>query len=170
MTNNSTRSAQTGGVLFVSLIMLLLMTVMVISGSGASYLELMMGTNSQNATEALLRAEQSTLRGEQRIIANFNGAPTVDFSASSTDGLYLDSQININTIDWAAIHSESEGAGADVRQYVIEYIGAVPASGGSLGLGAGAGASMRYLYRVSGRGTSSRASARVVQTIFATTE
>ncbi len=46
---------------------------------------------------------------------------------------------------------------------------AIPANGSSAAVGTGA-ASNRFVYRVSGRGTADRSSARVVQTIYATVE
>lgn len=168
--NGISRSAQAGAALFVSLIMLLLMTLMILAASRSSILELLMATNAQNANEALQRAEDATLRGEQRIVTDFDGIPTLDFSADPDDGLYLDAELAVDTVDWAALQAESDGVGEDQRDYIIEYIGPATVTGGSLALGAGAASSIRYLYRVSGQGLSSRSSARVVQTIFATME
>jgi len=66
--------------------------------------------------------------------------------------------------------AERIGAGDAFREYILEYLGPVTATGGSLSVGAGMASDTRYLYRVSGRGASSRGSARVVQTIYATAE
>jgi type IV pilus assembly protein PilX len=161
---------QDGAALVVSLIMLLLMTLMIVATSRSSILELLMATNAQNANEALQRAEDSTLRGEQRILRDFGGVPSVDFSAVANDGLYLDTELVVNKVDWTALKFESEGVAADKRDYIIQYIGPATVVGGSLALGAGSASSIRYLYRVSGQGSSSRSSARVVQTIFSTME
>ncbi len=163
-------SKQRGAALFVSLIMLLLMTMIGLAATRSSNLELIMGTNTQNAAQALLRAENSTLDGEERIIANFNGAPSTDFSINTADGLYRDDEIVVDALNWAALNNETAGAAPELREYIIEYLGPVTASGGSLGMGTGAAANTRYLYRVSGRGSASRGSERVVQTIFATME
>jgi Tfp pilus assembly protein PilX len=148
------------------------MTLMIVATSRSSILELLMATNAQNTNEALQRAEDSTLRGEQRILTDFDGIPTVDFSAVADDGLYLDGQLAVDTVDWIAqdIGFESDGVDADQRNYIIQYIGPATVTGGSLALGAGAASSIRYLYRVSGQGLSRRSSARVVQTIFSTME
>lgn len=161
---------QDGAALVVSLIMLLLMTLMIVATSRSSILELLMATNAQNANEALQRAEDSTLRGEQRILRDFGGIPAVDFSAVASDGLYLDTDLVVNEVDWTALTFESEGVDADQRDYIIQYIGPATVVGGSLAVGAGSASSIRYLYRVSGHGSSSRSSARVVQTIFSTME
>ncbi len=168
--NSNNRSMQDGAALVVSLIMLLVMTLMIVATSRSSILELLMATNAQNANEALQRAEDSTLRGEQRIVRDFGGIPTVDFGADPGDGLYLDAELVVDTVDWTALQFESDGVGADQRDFIIQYIGPGTVTGGSLAIGAGAASSTRYLYRVSGQGLSSRSSARVVQTIFATME
>lgn len=167
---NSSRSMQSGAALAVGLIMLLVMTLMVLASSRTSVLDFLMAVNTQNSNEALQRAEDSVLRGEQRIVTDFGGIPTTDFSAGAEDGLYLDGEIVVDTIDWSDIHHESDGEDADQRDYIIEYIGPAMVPGGSLAVGAGAASSIRYLYRVSGQGASSRSAARVVQTIFSTME
>ena len=94
----------------------------------------------------------------------------MDFSAVASDGLYLDTDLVVNEVDWTALTFESEGVDADQRDYIIQYIGPATVVGGSLAVGAGSASSIRYLYRVSGHGSSSRSSARVVQTIFSTME
>jgi hypothetical protein len=124
----------------------------------------------QNVAEALMRAEDSTLTGETFVELNFQGAPTVDFSEDPTDGLYTDLELDINTVHWDQYETERFGADEELREFVVEYVGAVTALNGSLAVGAGAATDLRYLYRVSGRGESSRGSARVVQTIYATAE
>jgi len=166
----SMQSAQQGAALVVSLIMLLLMTLMVVAATRSSIMELLMATNTQNENEALQVAEDSVLRGEIRILTDFNGAPTIDFSADPDDGLYVDTELVVDSLDWSAIATEVEDADTNPKEYIVQYIGPSPAIGGSLAVGAGATTNIRYLYRVSGQGESQRSSARVVQTIFATME
>jgi Tfp pilus assembly protein PilX len=184
---------QEGAALFVSMTMLLLVTIIVLTATRTSNLELIMGVNTQNAAESLMRAESSTVEGEDRIFVDFSGAPSFDFSQIETDGLYLDAEIDMDTVDWMGMNYEMfyiangdstriETSGVafipgdynsianDIREYMLEYIGSVPLAGGSLAAGAGGAMGKRYLYRVSGRGTGNRRSARVVQTIFATVE
>jgi len=170
MKYRAVQGSQEGAALFVSLVILLLMTIIALTATRMSNLEFIMGTNTQNAAESFMRAENSALEGEQRILLNFFGAPTIDFSANPDDGLYLDGEITVDTVNWAAFNYETAGADPDLREYIIEYLGPAPLSGGSLALGVGAASGTRYLYQVSGRGTSSRRSTRVVQTIFATIE
>ncbi len=163
-------SKQRGAALVVSLMMLVVMTLIIVSGARSSALEILLADNAQNAQQALMRAEDSALQGEQRVELNFPGAPSADFTVSTTDGLYVVGELVLDTVDWAAIPAESVGAGDTLREFIIEYLGPAPAVGGSLAVGAGAASDLRYLYRVSGRGAFSRGSARVVQTILATAE
>lgn len=170
MRNVTNPSGQQGMAMFITLIMLLLMTMIVVNGARFSNLELLLGNNSQHAIQALMRAEDSVLTGEQLIDFSYAGAPTTDFSLDQGDGLYIAGEIDLSAVDWSAYVSEQEGAGDTLREYIIEYIGPASATGGSLSVGAGVASDTRYLYRVSGRGASSRGTARVVQTIFATAE
>ncbi len=170
MSNSRSLSKQKGMALFISLIMLLLMSVIILHGARSSTLELLLGNNAQHTAQALMRAEDSVVAGESLIEVNYVGAPTVDFSADQSDGIYIVGEIDVNTVDWVAYVAERIGAGDAFREYIIEYLGPVTATGGSLSVGAGVASDTRYIYRVSGRGASSRGGARVVQTIYATAE
>lgn len=161
---------QDGMAMFMSLILLLLMTLIIVHGARSSTLEIFMANNVQNVAQALMRAEDSVLTGETFVEINYAGAPTVDFSLDETDGFYSDLEIDIGSLYWEGMGTERSGAGETVREYVVEYVGPVTALRGSLSMGAGAASEKRYLYRVSGRGASTRGSARVVQTIYATAE
>ncbi len=156
--------------MFVSLIMLLLMTLIIIHGARSSTLEIFMANNVQSVAQALARAEDSALTGETFVELNYPGAPTVDFSAVQTDGFYSDLEIDVVSLDWADYTTEQTGAGAEFREYIVEYVGPVTALGGSLSMGAGAASEKRFLYRIRGRGASSRGSKRVVQRIYAMAE
>jgi type IV pilus assembly protein PilX len=159
---------QRGMVLIISLIMLMVLTMIGLSSARISGLEVIMGANTENSVESLMVAEDSALSGEFRITAEFAGPPTFDLSADPDDGLYLDDNIVIETMDWSSLASEIETrAGQPDREYIIEYIGPRTLPGSSLAIGTGATGNIRYLYRVSGRGVSDRGSARVVQTIYA---
>ena len=52
-------SKQKGMALFISLIMLLLMSVIIVHGARSSTLELLLGNNAQHTARALMRAEDS---------------------------------------------------------------------------------------------------------------
>ena len=105
-------SRQQGMAMFTSLVILLLMTIIVLHAARSSTLEVFMGNNSQHTAQALMRAEDSVVAGETLLETDYQGAPTVDFSVVQSDGLYVDAEIDVNTIDWYGIVSEQEGAGA----------------------------------------------------------
>ena len=170
MSNSRSLSKQKGVALFISLIMLLLMSIIILHGARSSTLELLLGNNAQHTAQALMRAEDSVVAGESLIELNYVGAPSVDFSANQADGMYIVGEINVTTVDWTAYAAERVGIGDNYREYIIEYMGPAMTSGGSLSAGAGPASNIRYLYRVSGRGESGRGGARVVQTIYATAE
>jgi Tfp pilus assembly protein PilX len=170
MTQLRTVSKQKGMAMFVSLIMLLLMTLIIIHGARSSTLEIFMANNVQSVAQALMRAEDSTLGGETFVAINYAGAPTVDFSANGDDGFYTDIEIDVNRLDWTEYQTERAGAGENLREYIVEYVGPVTALRGTLSVGAGAASDKRFLYRISGRGESTRGSTRVIQTIYATAE
>ncbi len=163
-------SKQKGMALFISLIMLLLMSVIIVHGARSSTLELLLGNNAQHTARALMRAEDSAVAAEGLIELNYSGGPSIDFSANQSDGIYIAGEINVNAVDWTGYAAERIGTGDNYREYIIEYLGTAVTTGGSLSIGAGAASDIRYLYRVSGRGESSRGGARVVQTIYATAE
>jgi Tfp pilus assembly protein PilX len=156
--------------MFVSLIMLLLMTLIIVHGARTSTLEIFIANNVQNVAQALMRAEDSALSGETLIEVEYAGPPTIYFSENKQDGLYTDLEIHINRLDWSEFATEHVGDGEQLREYIIEYVGPVSALRGTLSIGAGAASEKRYLYRISGRGESSRGSTRVVQAIYATAE
>jgi len=161
---------QKGIAMFVCLIMLLLMTMIIIHGARSSTLEIFMANNMQSVAQALMRAEDSALDGENLIEANYPGAPNFDFAADDDDGWYVDVEIDVESVHWDEYVIERTGEGPYLREYVVEYIGSVAAMEGTLAMGAGSSADKRFLYRVSGRGASNRGSTRVVQTIYATKE
>ncbi len=163
------RSKQRGTALLMSMIMLLLMSAIVLQGARSSVLELLIGNNVQHAAEALLNAEDSVIFGENVIEANYAGAPSFD-NDSQDDGVYIVGDIGIDSVDWSSLDANRSGSGDSYREYVVEYLGPAAATGGSLSVGAGAASDTRYIYRVSGRGESTRGGARVVQTIYATAE
>jgi len=160
--------SQSGVVLVISLIMLMVLTMIGLSSTRISGLEVLMGVNTQDSVVSLMIAEDSAFAGEQRILANFGGPPTFDLSVDQEDGLYLDENLVIDTVDWATlIHEEELRDGEPSREFIVEYIGPRTVPGRGLGVGLGAVDDKRFIYRVSGHGGSNRGSARVVQTIYA---
>ena len=159
---------QNGVVLVISLIMLMVLTMLGLSSARISGLELLMGVNTQDTVTSLMIAEDSAFAGEQRILNDFGGPPNIDLSANDQDGLYLDADLVIDTVDWTTLMSEIEVRdGEPSREFIVEYIGPMTVPGRSLGVGTGVSDDKRFIYRVSGHGGANRGSARVVQTIYA---
>ena len=170
MRNVSYPSKQRGMALLISLVMLLLMSIIVVHAARSSNLEILLGNNSQDAAQALMSAEDSALAAELLIESTYPGAPTVDFGVITDDGLYAVGQVAVDTVDWTGLDAQRVGSGYEYREYIIEYLGPTSTTDGSIAVGAGMASDRRFLYRTSGRGQSSRGSARVVQTIYATAE
>jgi Tfp pilus assembly protein PilX len=154
---------QRGSALLVALVLVLALALIGITIVRSSGSQVVAGTNTQMATEALNAAEDSELAAERRVFADFNGVPTFDFDTNHADGLYMPGGVTINSTDWSHIAHESAGTST----YTVEYLGPAPVS--SLVVG-GVSSEQRYLFRATGHGGSSRGSARVVQTIVATAE
>ena len=156
--------------MFTSLVILLLMSIIVLHAARSSTLEIFMGNNVQHTAQALMRAEDSVVAGENLLETTYPGAPTINYAEDASDGLYIDGEIALNSVDWQNFNTEVEGEGEQMREYITEYLGPFTPSGGSMSVGAGVSSGTVYLYRVSGRGASNLGGTRVVQTIYAMAE
>ncbi len=149
---------QSGVVLPISMIMLLLLTLVSITGSQVSGLEEKMAGNSKDSNLAFQAAEAALRAGE----AATSGAPT----------LYTGTQ----PIDWtnAAVTTYSGGTLTGIYQspvYVIESLpstaGTETGAGGSLEVGAPPDSTSISWYRITARGTGGTANAVVIlQSIY----
>ena len=187
------RSRQHGTALVISMIILLVTTMIILQGARSANLDLLVGNNSQSAAEALMLAEDSAIVGETMIATRYKGAPEIDYGDTISDGVFLAGQINVNSVNWDSMlyppesdraqdpytetvtgpdgeTTETEHEGSAERQFYAEYLGPAFATGGSVSVGAGVASDTRYMYRISGRGVSTRGGARVIQTIYATAE
>jgi type IV pilus assembly protein PilX len=170
---------QAGAVLVTSLFILIILTLLAISSMTTSNFELIMATNVQDQTVALANAESAATEGEAMILAKYEGGifKTILPSASTShdigiyeydkvtgksDGLGTDNG-NPTKFNWDGANGYATGPSGN--KYIVEYLGALASSGGSLGQG-GKKQKPRYLYRLTGRGTSGRGAERMVQTLF----
>lgn len=169
ISNIALPSRSQGFSLVVGLVLLLVMTLIGVTATRVARTELLLANNAQNAAEAFSGAENSATAGERDVFVNFSGPPTFDFSADNTDGYYTIGELPAIQTDWSALAHET-GLPADDVEYVVEYLGPAPGSGGSLAVGVGSFTPKRYIFRISGRGESSKGSVRLVQTVFATIE
>jgi hypothetical protein len=164
------RTRQHGTALLISMIILLVMTMIILQGARSANLELLVGSNSQYAAEALVQAEDGAIAGETFVEVTYTGAPVMNYGEADDDGVFLDGQVDVDSLNWEQLSPELQTRSHGSLEYIVEYVGPSYASGGSLSLGAGASSDTRYIYRVSGRGESDRGGARVVQTVYATAE
>lgn len=164
------RNRQSGAVLFVSLIVLLVLSVITVTAARSSGLELLIANNTQFSTDAFLRAEAGVVAAENYIeTAHPIGGPAFDFDADNTDGLYTSGVIDATGADWNAFAFERvvDADGNETARYVIEYMGTIASAGGSLSIGGGT-STVRYVYRITALGLAERGTARLVSTIYAT--
>lgn len=171
MTFASSRARQTGAVLFSSLIVLLVVSVIALNAARSSALEVLIATNQQNSIQALSNAEDSVFLAERYIDATHNaGGPGFDFAPDPDDGLYVADAVDPETTNWTAFATEEvvDAAGNVINRFVVEYMGTAAATGGSLAVGAGAGSQQRHIYRITGLGVGPKQTVRIVQTVFAT--
>ncbi len=157
---------QSGVVLIVSLIMLLLLTLIGVTSSQVTSLEEKMAGNSRNYNLAFQAAESALRAGE--------AATATVVSAN----YYIGSTQNIQDIDWAnaKVTTYAGGALADIPtahapKYIIELIGPVAGSGGGCSpCEAGTESSSSgssNIYRITARGMGGNANAVVtLQSIY----
>lgn len=168
---NISLARQNGAVLFSSLVVLVVVSMIALGAARSSTMEILIATNQQNSVLALANAEDSSVAGERYLSTQHTtGGPTFDFATDNTDGLYLANDVDPQTVDWSAFEVEEvlDAGGNVINRYVIEYMGTASAAGGSLAVGAGAGAQTRHIYRITGLGVGPKETIRLVQTIFAT--
>lgn len=165
--HNFRPARQRGTALVICMILLLIMTLGATTSMRLSNSQLLVANSFQNEQEAFVAAENSIRVGERDLVNNFGGAPDVNLAADG-DGYYMVDTVVFDSRDWDALPHETGGVAN--AQYVIEYIGPAPPQGGSLALGAGSATGMQFVYRVTGRGSSSKGSARFAQTVFTTSD
>ena len=154
-------SHQSGAVLIVSLIMLLLLTLIGITGSQVTSLEEKMAGNSKDYNLAFQAAESALRAGE---------AATANIAAS---GYYTGST---QPIDWANTKVVTYSGGTlygtyQAPKYIIETptttAGSSTGAGGSLEAGMSGGSTGISWYRITARGMGGTANAMVtVQSIY----
>jgi len=168
---------QQGVVLFISLVMLLILTLLGLSSVQSTSLQLMMSRNARDAEMAFQAAEVAILEAEAYIETLNN---TVPFETPNMAGRYDSVNAPDTTIDdlvgfnWTTSGSNSRGfvtlppviAGvAEPPKYIIEYWRAVVSDEDRLNLdniGQDTGAGRTQVFRISALGTGGTSTARVI--------
>ncbi len=167
---------QKGVVLVIGMLMLIVLTLIGLTGMRMSTFEEKMSGNSKDKHVAFEAAEAALLVGE-RFIEN-NVITVGNFDTDGTDGLYDDSIEKIwNVVDWNGTDSGNDNEVIShstfdntykVNQsprYIIEYYASNVEEVDNLNLdnyGAGTGAGQTEMFRVTARGTGSNDNAVVI--------
>jgi len=174
-------NGQGGAVLVTSLMILVILTLLAIGTMSTSNFELIMATNIQSQSTSLANAEVAVDEGEMQVKTNYNPGPItlyIDPSASTSPalGIYEYNSVTKQTpgfVDPITFNWDGDGTngfitGPTGNKYVIEYLGGWTMLGASLAGGVNVGTNSRYVYRLTGQGTSGRGGERLVQTLFLT--
>jgi len=165
----SPKQNQAGVVLVISLIMLLLLTLIGITSVQVTSLEEKMAGNVRSQNIAFQSAE-TALRAAERVLTQ---AVLPDFTASGTNGLYLETATAPDEYDdWSTFnvvsYSDNNLVGvASSPEYIIhKMVASITTSSGSASLDAG-GFTENEMYRVTARAVGGTTSAvAVLQTIY----
>ncbi len=158
---------ENGAVLITGLLILLVLTLIGISGMNNSTLEEVMSRNQASRNIAFQAAEAALREGEDYL----DGATLPDFPGTyqnlvasglykETTGIDILDYLNWNTSDSVA-YSGTISSAVEAPRYVIEELVVVEGEGND-SLVAGTEVSERQMYRVTARGVGTRSNAVVV--------
>ncbi len=167
------RIKQSGAVLFVGLMMLLVMSLIAVTSMQSSTLETRMAGNTRDSLVALQTAEAALQAGET--LLDTNVLNPADFDTNGNDGLYDNSNDQLlSTLNWTAADSRSytgfnpSNVGTAPR-YVIQHISETSAAPNLLvqNYGQNQAGQTIQLYRVTARGTGGSDNTEVIlQSIY----
>lgn len=152
---------QSGAVLFVGLMMLLIMSLIAVTSMQGSTLELRMAGNSRDSLVALQSAEAALSAGERFLDTAALSVNLADFDTNGSDGLYNNSDDELwKTIDWQDANSKKHLAfhPSNVTtepRYIIQHIAETQVAPKLLveNYGEGQADETIQLFRVTARGT-----------------
>jgi len=151
---DSIRTRQTGVVLAITLLILLIVTVVGVSGMNASTIQFNLASNAYAKHESFQNAESTMLIGE--IAWDEKLSNCLNDAANCTDDITPPLVDRIDTIDWDSISGEGDTI---YGKYVVEYLGWRPVSGDN--------EVIIRLYRLTARGENQDKSSRtVIQTVY----
>ena len=166
---------QSGAVLAICLILLLVMTITGVAAMNGARLEISMASLMQKEEEALRRAEHTLMQAEEDIIAKVATAGPFEFGASG-DSYYVPANThNARVTDWSSFAHElgehQVADGVDNKDaYVIEYLGEKVVPGGGQGVenDTPVAGSRVHTYRITTRSATGAKSIRIVESIYTT--
>lgn len=165
---------QSGVVLFISLVMLLILTVLGLSSVQSTSMQLLMSRNARDAELAFQSAETAIILAEQYIETLNNTAP---FQAANTAGRYdavTNGVVDLATFDWNTSASNARGFATipsiitgvySQPKYFIEFWRTVVSDEDRLNMdniGQETGSGKTQVFRVTTQGTGGTESAKVI--------
>jgi len=165
--NMNTSKKQSGVIMILALVMLLVLTLLAITSMNSTNFQVLLTGNTQHQTSALNQAEMALRNAEELIdiITTTAGSkPTIGYYDLTVD---LVSEQDFSSFTW----DSSTAISYDTKShYVIEYSGRVSLSGGSVAVTQNntvAGDEL-HLYRITARSVSARGAVRFVQSVYVT--
>ena len=171
------KQKQEGIVLFMSLVMLLLLTILGVSSIQTTSLQLRMARNANDGNLAFQAAEVALRDGEDLLeelnnLTDF-GDPLDDLESNEANGYYFEAAPGDppnwkNLGDWTGggfRTSETQITGAEQPKYIVEHVQTIIADADALNLdniGEDIGAGRTEVFRVTARGYGASADAQVM--------
>lgn len=162
-----------GIALFLSLIMLLILTILGISSIETTSMQERMARNAMDSDMAFQAAESAAQDGEDYIEHNINSLTPFDASNAASNGLYYnqpyDQTPNWDDVNWSGGDvrtAETSVTGVAVQpKYIIEHIKTVISQQDNLNLnniGEGTGSGRTQVFRITAYGTGGTSSAHAM--------
>jgi len=172
--NNVSLKKQSGVILILSLVILLVLTMLIVTSMNATNTQVLLTGNTQYHTQALNDAE-TVLRIAESEIDKF----ATDINSQPNTGYYNVKANNNIAIDfanfqWSPQTAATQLVGTRPSLFVIEYIGIQAGKGQTIGEGQNADDATnvegeeKHLYRITARSTSARGALRLVQSVYYT--
>lgn len=169
---------QQGVVLFMSLVMLLMLTILGISSVQTTSLQLRMARNATDSSMAFQSAE-SALRDGEDFIETLNAMTDFDGANAQDNGFYFEEEPgqvpNWRDLDWTAANgfrvAETTITGvAEPPKYIVEHVKTVISDADALNLdniGQDTGSGRTQIFRITARGTGGTTTAQaMIQTTY----
>jgi type IV pilus assembly protein PilX len=162
---------QSGVILIMSLIILLVLTMLIVSSMNATNTQVLMTGNTQYHTQALNDAE-TALRFAETRVDNFsvvaNAFPATGYYDLKANNIPA---INFKNFNWSPASAANHTVASRNSLFVIEYTGHVPLRGASIAVtqNNNVPGDDAHLYRITARSTTARGAARLVQSVYVTT-
>jgi type IV pilus assembly protein PilX len=167
------KQSQRGVALFISLVMLLLLTILGVSSVQTTSMQERMARNARDGNLAFQAAETAVHDGEQFIEDTFNSLAAFDDPSAAGAGLYYEAAFDAMPqwldVDWGGGNvkdaATAVGGVASQPRFIIEHIKTVISDQDRLNLdniGSDTGAGRAQIFRITTRGTGGTDTARVM--------